>query len=142
MNDYSHLEGHRLPGGTVTVLPHIAWLWADAVNSADPSEVHPSYAFAMVIEGMGVTIDGLLALAELKADEGSLAGELVLEFERPLRLGASYDVAGEIVAMERKHGARMGTFDSLRFEVTLTEAESGELAVRTENAFLLPRAGA
>lgn len=142
MNDYSHLEGHRFPGGTVTVLPHISWLWADAVNSDDPAEVHPSYAFAMAIEGMGVTIDELLALADLKADEGSLAGELELEFEQPLRLGGRYRVEGEIVAMERKHGARMGTFDRLRFEVTLTDVETGVLAVRTENAFLLPRPGA
>lgn len=142
MNEYSHLEGHRFPGGTVTILPQMSWLWADAVASSEPAEVHPSYAFAMVIEGMGVTIDELLALADLKADEGSLAGELELEFKRPLRLGASYRVEGEIVAMERKHGARMGTFDSLRFEVTLTDKETDELAVRTENAFLLPRAAA
>jgi hypothetical protein len=142
VDDYSHLVGHRFPGGTVTVLPQLSWLWADAVGSSEPEEVHPSYAFAMAMEGMGITIDELLALADLGADEGSLAGDLALEFEQPLRVGASYRVDGEIVAMERKHGARMGTFDSLRFEITITDAESGELAVRTENAFLLPRAAA
>lgn len=140
MGDYSHLAGHRFPGGTITIVPQLSWLWADAVGSSEPDEVHPSYAFAMVIEGMGVTIDELLALADLKADEGSLAGELELEFENPLRLGATYRVDGEIVAMERKHGARMGVFDRLRFEVTITDTETNELAVRTENSFLLPRA--
>lgn len=149
VSDYTHLKGHRFPGGRVTAWKHLAWLWTDAVGGAQPTGavdadrraevLHPSFVFALAIEGMGLTIEEVLALADTTPDGGAVAGGIEFEFKRPIEPDARYEVEAEIVDVERKSGARTGPFDRFAFRVSLFDPETRELVASNTNTWIIPR---
>jgi hypothetical protein len=118
MSDYSHLVGHRFPGGRFTLSPHVAWLWADcAMSTPDPSQAHPTLSYLAAMQGCGVTIQDVFDLFGADADSGVMFGEVDLEYNGVLAPGDTYELQGGITAVERKHGRRAGTFDRMTFRI-------------------------
>jgi hypothetical protein len=138
--DYSHLVGHRFPGGSVTIPGWLDWLWRDAVL-ADPrgEGVHPGLAYLAAVWGSGVTFQDIFDLAEATAESGPMFGEQTLTFAEALRTDVEYAVEGEITEVMRKHGRRAGTFDLLTFELRLRDPAGGVVATNV-NTFIFPRA--
>jgi acyl dehydratase len=138
-DDYSHLVGHRFPGGTVTIPGWVDFLWRDAVL-AEPggAGVHPGLAYLAAVQGSGVTFQDIFDLAEATAESGPMFGEQTLSFDAPLRVGAEYRVEGEITDVVRKHGRRAGTFDMLTFELRLLD-DDGAVVATNVNTFIFPR---
>ena len=139
-DDYSHLIGHRFPGGRATIPDWVDWLWRDAVLS-DPRApgVHPGLAYLAAVQGSGVTFQDIFDLAEATAESGPMFGEQTLTFDAPLEAGTEYTVEGEVTDVVRKHGRRAGTFDMLTFELRLRDP-SGGLVATNVNTFIFPRA--
>jgi hypothetical protein len=142
-SDYAHLAGHRFPGGSYTLSEHVSWLWADAIGvEPDASVGHPSLAYFVAIRSSGVSITDVFGLFGADADSGVLMGEVDMEFEGALRPGATYEGAGEIAAVERKHGARAGSFDRVQLHFTVHEQGAAEPALRCRAAWIFPRGDA
>jgi len=138
-DDYSHLIGHRFPGGRVTIPDWLAWLWRDAVLAQDAAPgVHPGLAYLAAVQGSGVTFQDIFDLAGATAESGPMFGEQTLTFAAPLQVGTEYRVEGEITDVVRKHGRRAGTFDMLTFELRLLGAD-GSLVATNVNTFIFPR---
>jgi hypothetical protein len=140
-SDYTHLAGHRFPGGTYTLPEHVSWLWADAIGAApDPAVAHPSLAYFVAIRSSGVAITDVFELMDADADSGVLMGEVDMEFDGTLRPGATYEGGGEIAAVERKHGARAGSFDRVQLRFSVREQGAAEPVLRCHAAWIFPRA--
>jgi hypothetical protein len=139
-DDYSHLVGHRFPGGTVTVPGWLDLLWRDAVLADPPGDVvHPGLAYLAAVQGAGVTFQDIFDLAGATAESGPMFGEQTLMFEAPLRVDTEYAVEGEITDVIRKRGRRAGAFDLLTFELRLLNA-AGDVVATNVNTFVFPRA--
>jgi hypothetical protein len=139
--DYSHLVGHRFPGGSVTIPGWLDWLWRDAVLADPRAEgVHPGLAYLAAVQGSGVTFQDIFDLAEASAESGPMFGEQTLTFAEALRADVQYAVEGEITEVVRKHGRRAGTFDMLTFELRLRDP-AGEVVATNVNTFIFPRPG-
>jgi len=140
MTDYSHLVGHRFPGGRARVDDWLDALWCDAtLSDRHPPLAHPVLAYLACLEGSGVSIQGLFDLMEADADSGAVFGEQRLDFFAPVAIGRDYEVDGEVVSVTRKHGRRAGAFDMLTFVLRLREPGAAEPAVVNTNTFIFPR---
>ena len=143
MIELDHLRdevvGRRFPDGRFTIEPHEAWLSADALYSPPlPDGVaHPMYIYYVGLVGMGITLDELFAMVHSSAAEGPMFGELSLEQHRPLRLGETVTIQGEVVDVTRK-GGKSGTFDIVTFVLTVVDAD-GDVAGVCRNSFIFPR---
>jgi acyl dehydratase len=141
-DDYSHLVGHRFPGGRVTIPDWLAWLWCDAVGAENAAPfAHPGLAYLAAMQGSGVTFQDIFDLAGADAESGPMFGEQTLDFSHPLQIGTEYEVEGEITGVARKHGRRAGTFDMITFELRLRDPGGGIVATNV-NTFIFPRVGA
>ncbi len=141
MSDYSHLVGHRFPGGRFTLSPHVAWLWADcAMSEPDPAHAHPSLAYLGAMQGCGVTIQEVFDLMDADAESGVMFGQVSIDYDGVLVPGDVYEVDGGIISVERKHGRRAGTFDSMTFEISARREGEREPLFRTTNTWVFPRA--
>jgi len=140
MSDYSHLVGHRFPGGRFTLAPHEAWLWADcALAEPDPAAAHPALGYHAAMAGCGVSIGELFALLGADADSGVMFGETELEFNGVLVPGDTYELEGGIVSIERKHGRRAGTFDRMTFQISGRREGETEPLFTATNTWVFPR---
>ena len=112
---YGHLVGHRFPGSSYTLPEHVRWLWADAIG-ADPGETvaHPSLAYFVAMQGLGVTILEVFEMLDANPDSGVVMGEVELEFNGALTAGTTYECEAQVAGVDRKRGARVGVFDRLR----------------------------
>jgi len=118
-----------------------AWLWADAAGFDPRAEhAHPGIAYMVGLHGGGASIQDILNLLGADADSGVLFGEIELEFERPLEGGVTYEVDGEITAVERKTGRRAGTFDRVTFEHRVRTRPDGEAVATIGHTWIFPRA--
>jgi hypothetical protein len=139
-DDYSHLVGHRFPGGRARVDDWLDALWCDAtLSERHPPHAHPGLAYVACLEGSGVSIQDLFDLMEADADSGAMFGEQRLEYLAPVVIGRDYEVEGEVTSVVRKHGRRAGTFDMLTFVLRLREPGAAEPAVVNTNTFIFPR---
>jgi hypothetical protein len=139
-SDYSHLVGHRFPGGTYTLPDYVNWLWEDAILSAhDGDPTHPSLGYHIAIAGLGVSIGEVMALLDGSPDSGVMFGENELEFRGSLHTGATYECEGEITGVERKQGKRAGVFDKLTFRIEVRERGSLTPTVVCTNTWIFPR---
>lgn len=139
-DDYSHLVGHRFPGGTATLAKHLNWLWEDAILAEhDGALAHPSLGYYLAMAGLGASIGEVMALLDGSADSGVVFGETELEFKGSLRPGASYECQGEITSVERKSGKRAGVFDKLTFRIRVCEEGSPAPSVVCTNTWIFPR---
>jgi hypothetical protein len=140
LSDYSHLVGHRFPGGTYTLPGFVSWLWADAaLAEPEPGVAHPSLGYLVAIQGCGVSIQDLFDLMDADADSGVMFGEVGLEFNDTVKPDVPYDVEGEIADVERKSGKRAGTFDKLTFVIRVLDPDSREPVVTNTNTWIFPR---
>jgi len=134
------LIGHRLPGGSYTIEPYINWLTNDVVLADQPGGdvANPMFCYYGALAAMGISIDDMFALAGATADDGPMFGEAGIELSRPLTVGATYAVSGEITGAVRKEGKKTGVFDIVTFRIELNEPD-GELAAVSTNSFVFPR---
>ena len=141
--DFSHLVGHRFPGGTCELPEYVNWLWEDAILAEhDPRLAHPSLGYYIAMAGLGVSIGDVMALLEGSPDSGVMFGECELEFHGTLHAGVAYDCEAEITAIERKQGKRAGVFDKLTFRITVAERGESAPSVVCTNTWIFPRADA
>ena len=136
------VAGVPFPGGTYTIEPDenatvCRLLGADP--AADGS-AHPIYGYIATRVGCGYGVEEILAVAEATTADGPMVGSLELDYRTPLRVGVSYEVAGEFTGAERKEGRRIGVFDLLEFELRLN-APDGTLALVCSQSWVLPRRG-
>lgn len=137
-SDYRDLVGREVPGGSWTLEPWRAWLVADALVDDPWDEVpHPVLAWMAGVGGMGMSWDDLFAWFGARAEDGPMFGEHRTSIHRALEIGATYDVTGRIVSVERKVGRRAGTFDIVGYELDL---HRGAIHVaRCYNSIVFPR---
>lgn len=134
------LVGTPFPGGSYTIEPYRHWLFVDASGAPGTREgtAHPLEAYYGALAGMGLSVDELFSLVGASADDGPMFGEASIEIREPLRIGATYAVAGGIVDVKRKEGRRAGVFDIVAFRLELRD-EAGTLAAVSTNSFVFPR---
>jgi hypothetical protein len=136
--ELEHLVGKALPEGTFTISARENRLFSQAVEArADESTAHPALAYVVAQRGIGIQIDALFGLAGFDTDDGPMLGSTQFEFSQPLRVGVRYRVTGEIVAIRRRQGARIGTFDILTVRERLLDADDAVAVVTNE--FILTR---
>lgn len=140
-DDYSHVIGHRFPGGRTSVPDWMNRLWGDAVLSAgDPFPyVYPVLVYYAAVQGSGVTFQDIFHLMDAPGDSGILVGEQHFEFRRPLEVDHEYEVEGGIVDVVRKVGRRAGVFDIATFELRLREPGDEEPVATSTTSFIFPR---
>ena len=139
--DYSHVAGHRFPGGTTTVPPWMNQLWGDAVLAAeDPAPyVHPVLAYYAAAQGSGISFQEIFDLLGLEDGAAVMLGEQRFEFTAPLEVGREYVVEGGITDVVRKKGRKVGTFDIATFELRLLEHGSSEPTAISTTSFVFQR---
>ena len=137
---YGHLVGHRFPGSSYTLPEHVRWLWADAIG-ADPGEAvaHPSLAYFVAMQGLGVTILEVFEMLDASPDSGVVIGEVELEFDGALTAGTTYECEAQVTGVDRKRGARAGVFDRLQLEFTVREAAAPDPVVGCTATWIFPR---
>lgn len=138
---YSHLIGHRFPGGRTTIPAWMNRLWGDAVACTDDpgSHVHPVLVYYAAVQGSGVNFQDIFDLMDAAADSGVMFGEQRFKFNGPLQVEREYQVDGGIVDVVRKEGRRAGVFDILTFELRVSEPEANEPQAISTTSFVFPR---
>jgi hypothetical protein len=139
--DYSHVIGHRFPGGTTVVPYWMNRLWGDAVAAeADPSpHVHPVLVYYAAVQGSGIDFQDIFDLMEASRDSGIMVGDQGFEFTRPLEVDREYAVEGGIIDTVRKEGRRAGVFDIATFELRILEVDTREPVAVSTTSFVFPR---
>jgi hypothetical protein len=132
--------GYRFPGGSFTIAPYEHWLTCDVVlaEPARAGTAHPMYVYYAALGGMGISLDELFALVGATADDGVMFGEAAIEIAKPLVVGATYEVRGEVTGAERKSGRRAGVFDIVTFALDVID-EQGAVCGTSTNSFVFPR---
>lgn len=123
MSDHD-IVGNELPGGTYTVKRWMSFLWADATRNEDDAYrysdadddidgvyVPHEFATQIAVAGAGASIEGILKDMGMTWDSGVFYAGQELSFNRSLRTGVQYHVAGEIADVTEKMG------DSGRFHL-------------------------
>jgi hypothetical protein len=140
-SDYSHVIGHRFPGGRTVVPAWMNRLWGDAVAAEDDPapHVHPVLVYYAAVQGSGITFQDIFDLMGADGDSGIMVGEQRFEFARPLEVGKEYEVDGGITDVVRKEGKRAGVFDIATFELRVLDPGSGEPVAVSTTSFVFPR---
>jgi len=136
--DMEKLVGKALPGGPVTIRHYEDWLLTDAVGGMPVQEsIHPIWAYLAPIAGLRMTWDDIFALADAKAADGPMLGEIDMEIFEPLEPETTYHVTGEITAVKRKVGKAIGVFDLMTFRLDLLAGERP--VARSTQSLIFPR---
>lgn len=142
---YEDRVGREFPGGEYTLDPWRAWLTADALVDDPWDEVpHPVLAWMAGVAGSGLSWDDLFAWFDATAEDGPMFGEHHTILHRPLEVGATYQVSGRVVSVDRKVGRRAGTMDVVGYELDLHLAgpDGREHVARCYNSIVFPRRSA
>lgn len=134
------LVGRQFPGGTYAVDPWRVWLTNDVIGAPQRTDgiAHPMFCYYAAMAGLGISIDEMFNLCYASADDGPMFGECDIQQLRPLEIGATYTVRGEITGAVRKQGERTGTFDIVAFQLEVV-APDGEVSSVVSNSFIFPR---
>jgi hypothetical protein len=137
------LVGTRLPEGSFTIEPEAHRVFTDAVFAGPwPYETaHPLFLHIVAHCGKGMPLDEFFALIGTELEAGVTFGQGKLEYLQPLRIGATYRVATEIVGVERKHGRRRGPFDVVTTRQDVFDA-AGTLAGVSTESYVVPKEAA
>jgi hypothetical protein len=141
MIEFTEVEkivGTEFPGGNYTIEPWEHRLFCDAILAEEPPNgvAHPLYVYHASRAGMGLSLAELFALCLANPVDGGMFGEHREEIFRPLKVGATYQVSGRIVDVERKRG-RSGTFDIIEFELALSDDATA--IATSSNRWMFPR---
>lgn len=136
------LTGRALPGGVVTVPSYERWISHDAWCSPplEQNVLHPAWVFIAGLQGMGMPLAELLALAEADLQAGVMWGEVVLEQHEVLRDDVEYRVTGRITDVRRQAGKKAGVFDVMTFRLEVL-CPDGRLAGASTSSFIFVRRG-
>ena len=134
------MVGRQFPGGTYALEPWRAWLTNDVIGATQRTDgvAHPMFCYYAAMAGLGITINEMFILCYASADDGPMFGECDIQQLRPLEIGATYTVRGEITSAVRKQGERTGTFDIVAFQLEVV-ASDGEVSSVVSNSFIFPR---
>ena len=134
------LTGHRLPGGHYEITADAATAVARLTGWEAP-EPHPVFASIASLRSLGVSIEQLCELCEFRLEDGPMLGEFAVNFHRELQQGVPYRTEAHIVSFDRRHSARVGVLDRLRFAVQI-QTTDGTPVAELSYLWLLPRGGA
>lgn len=140
VDELEALVGWQFPGGVYAVEPWRVWLTNDVIGASQRADgvAHPMFCYYAAMAGLGISIDEMFTLCHASADDGPMFGECDIQQLRPLEIGATYTVRGEITSAVRKQGARTGTFDIVAFRLEVI-APDGEVSSVVSNSFIFPR---
>jgi acyl dehydratase len=137
------LVGTRLPAGTFTIEPEAHRVFTDAVFAGPWRHelAHPLFLHIVAHCGKGMALEEFFALIGTELEAGVTFGQGRLEYLQPLRIGETYRVETEIVAVERKHGRRRGPFDVVTTRQRVLDAAGTPVGVSTES-YVVPKEAA
>ena len=140
IDELEALVGWQFPGDTYTLEAWRVWLTNDVIGAPQRSDgiAHPMFCYYAAMAGLGISIDEMFTLCHASADDGPMFGECDIQQLRPLEVGATYTVRGQITSAVRKQGARTGTFDIVAFRLEVV-APDGEVSSVVSNSFIFPR---
>jgi len=138
--ELASVVGTPFPGGLYTIDPEQNATVVRLLGGPGPAddEAHPAYGYIATRVGCGFGVDDILALVEATTADGPMVGSLDLDYRRPLRVGETYAVSGEVTSVVRKQGRKIGVFDLLAFELRLVDG-NGDLALVCTQSWVLPR---
>ncbi|HEY5754336.1 MAG TPA: hypothetical protein VIU34_00875 [Steroidobacter sp.] len=134
------VAGTRLPGGEYRISAEENRALCESLHAKPASDgrAHEIYSYIATQSGMGVSVDGLLAICEFDAADGPMLGSSNARYLSHLRTDETYRVSGDILSLTRKQSKKLGTMDILEYRLTLSRA-SGEPVLEVTNTWILPR---
>lgn len=136
------VDGTILPSGSYRLTRAENERLCRAVGAdPDPSgRAHPLFYYVATQVGIGISVEGLLALCAFDVADGPLMIGSEAVFASELLVDETYQVEGEIVSLVRKPSRTFGAVDLLSFRLTLRD-QAGEARVECVNQWMLPRRG-
>lgn len=134
------VAGAVLPGGEyrITADENRRLCKALYTTASTDGTAHAIYAYIATQSGMGLSVDGLLALCEFDAADGPMLGSSNTRYLQPIRTDVTYSIAGEILGLTRKTSKKLGIMDILEYRLAML-APSGERVLELTNTWILPR---
>lgn len=134
------VAGTVLPGGEYRISRDENRRLCEAVGTepAADGSAHEIYSYIATQAGMGLTVDGLLALCEFDAADGPMLGASHSEYLRPLMTEQTYEVSGTILSLTRKASKKLGVMDVLEYRLSMS-IPGGEPVLHVTNTWILPR---
>lgn len=140
--DLAALAGRPLPGGRYRIEQADNREFCEAIGAEpDPrGHAHPLYYYIAGRVAMGVSVSELLAMCDFDVNDGPMMIGSEVSFAQDLKVDVEYSVSGNIVSLVRKPSRAFGVADTLKFKLTLADAQGAEAAVAI-NSWILPRRG-
>lgn len=140
-DDLADLVGRELQDGSFRIDPdaHLRAMRIFHDPHYDSDVAHPVYGHIALNSGMGTDREDFFAMCGSTLRTGALFGRGVVTLHRPMRIGAEYTVTSRIVAAERKHGRRAGTFDLVTVHLTGTDVDDGVLTAELTETYVFLR---
>lgn len=131
------LDGSKI--FTITAAENAALCSSTGIEPAADGSAHPIYYYIATQVAMGKTVAGVCETCEFDVDDGPMMGSSGVRFSRPLMVGESFRVTGEILSLVRKQSRKLGIMDVLTYRLRLHPADGGEAILETDNVWVLPR---
>jgi hypothetical protein len=132
--------GRRFPGGEYTVEAWRAWLLDDAILEPPGGEIaHPVFVWMAATTAKGISWETFFTWFGATSADGPMFGECDMALHRPLQVGATYLVTGEVTSAERKTGRTTGPFDVVGYQFALHDKDSGQHVADCWNSIIFPR---
>lgn len=134
--------GMEIPPGVF----HLTAALDDAIRAscaAPPragEEAHPVFAFVAALGGMGSRVGDLCRALGLGFDKGAVLGRCRIDYDAPLTVDTRYDVAAQVLGLERKRSRRFGAADHLTLGMTVSA--TGRPHARVSLTTIMPATGA
>ncbi len=123
---------------TITAEENAALCRSTGIEPAADGTAHPIYYYIATQVAMGKTVAGVCETCEFDVDDGPMMGSSGVKFSRPMKVGESYKVTGEILGLVRKRSRKLGVMDVLTYRLRLNTLD-GEQVLETDNVWVLPR---
>jgi hypothetical protein len=123
---------------TITAEENAKLCASTGTTPARDGTAHPVYYYIATQVAMGKTVAGVCEACEFDVEDGPMMGSSGVRFVRPLRIGESYKVTGEILSLVRKRSRKLGVMDVLTYRLRLHTLD-GTQVLETDNVWVLPR---
>lgn len=124
---------------TISAEENAALCRSTGSEPAADGSAHPIYYYIATQVAMGKTVAGVCETCDFNVEDGPMMGSSGVRFIRPLMVGESFKVTGEIVSLVRKQSRKLGVMDVLTYRLRLHPATGGEAVLETDNVWVLPR---